>query len=233
MVAAVAAGKSGAVDFEALSRQEIKDYLCALAEKHVEARESYTSLQKDPARDWEVWQGEEGDVSLVVTMAHAEGLTVDDFCNLYHRDNILAHYAAMEERDTYRRMDGDVGEGAILVYCHSKSGMFLISDRCCFETLYDAVETPTGGLVHVTSSKGNKRIDEANEALIGRDVLMEDIFNYHRIDPCPYGKGVNVSSVICVDPCGGLPNFVKSQLASECAKSVEITIAYLRKQKGL
>ena len=65
--------------------------------------------------------------------------------------------------------------------------------------------------------------------MIGKDVLSQTVVGYNKIEPIEDGSGVRVSSVICVDPAGSLPDFVKTKIASQNANSTENTVKHLQK----
>ena len=67
----------------------------------------------------------------------------------------------------------------------------------------------------------------------GDDVMSHVVLTYLKIEPNVYGTGCHVTSVLCVDPAGSLPDFVKNQIAASNSDSTEALISYLRKQKGL
>ena len=62
-----------------MSREEIKNHLLAIADRHLEACESYNSLKVDASKELNIWQGTEQGVALTVCKMKAEGLTMEDF----------------------------------------------------------------------------------------------------------------------------------------------------------
>jgi hypothetical protein len=70
---------AGADSYDNMGREEIKNQLCAMAERHLEARHTYKSLRVDASKDMNIWQSSEQDVALTVCTMKAEGLTMDDF----------------------------------------------------------------------------------------------------------------------------------------------------------
>ena len=65
--------------YDNMSREEIKENLSALAERHLEARHTYRSLRVDASKDMNIWQTSENGVALTVCTMNAAGLTVEDF----------------------------------------------------------------------------------------------------------------------------------------------------------
>ena len=43
---------------DSMSRDEIKDYLIAMAERHIAAAHTYKSIKTDPSKELNIWQGE-------------------------------------------------------------------------------------------------------------------------------------------------------------------------------
>lgn len=70
-------------------------------------------------------------------------------------------------------------------------------------------------------------------ALQAKDVLSHTILTYNKMEPCEDGSGCRVSAVLCVDPAGSLPDFVKNKIAAQNSNTAENMVKYIRKQKGL
>ena len=66
----------------------------------------------------------------------------------------------------------------------------------------------------MTTSKGNKAIEQANVPLIGKDVLSHTTLTYTKVEPLANGTGCRVTSVLCVDAAGALPDFIKNKIAA-------------------
>ena len=77
---------TGADPCDSMSREEIKNHLCAIADRHIAAMPTYTSIRTDPSKDLLISQGIEDGVVLTVCTMKAEGLTVDDFKTFTHPD---------------------------------------------------------------------------------------------------------------------------------------------------
>lgn len=87
-------------------------------------------------------------------------------------------------------------------------------------------------MIQLSTSKGMEQVIEANAALKGKDVLSNTIFSYMKFEPKAAG-GVTITAIICVDPAGSLPDFVKEKIAAANSDTTIKMIAHLRKQKGL
>ena len=98
------------------------------------------------------------------------------------------------------------------MYQHIKTPI-MVSNRCCFLAVY-TIDTPDGGVIHLTTSKGNKTIEQANLPLIGKDVLSHTTLTYNKFEPNADGSGCRITAVLCVDPAGSLPDFVKNKIAA-------------------
>jgi len=90
---------------DSMSREEIKDYLCAIAERHIVAAPTYKSIKTDASKDLNVWQGVEGGVALTVSMLNAEGLTMDDFIAFNNPDVFAANMHVLDPILNCRRLD--------------------------------------------------------------------------------------------------------------------------------
>ncbi len=118
------------------------------------------------------------------------------------------------------------------MYQHIKTPM-VVSNRCCFMCVYSYELPNGGGLIHMSTSKGMKSIEQANTALIGKDVLSHTIVTYTKVVPCEDGSGCMVTSVLCVDAAGSLPDFVKAKIAASNSESTANMVKHLRNKKGL
>ena len=164
------------VDYESMSRDEIKENLIALAEKHIAARTTYKSIRSDAAKGIEIWQGNDNGVALTVCTMKAEGLTKEDFEEFQNPDKFPANAGILDPILSARKMDENIGEGCYLMYQHIKTPM-MVSNRCCFLAVYQG-RREDGSAFHLTTSKGNAAIEAANTALIGKDVLSHTTLTY-------------------------------------------------------
>lgn len=229
MVEAAAVGDA----YDSLSREDIRTQLKAVAEGHVAAAPSYKNIKTDPSRDLNCWLGVESGISLTVLTMKAEGLAISDFLPCVTPEAFPAFMKILDPILTCRKMDDQPsGEGHYIMYQHVKTPM-VVSNRCVFNTVYDIEMLENGGYIHLTTSKGNKAIEAANTALIGKDVLSNSFMTYNKVEPIVDGTGVTITSVMCVDPAGALPDFIKAKIATQNSDTTEKMVKHLRKQKGL
>ena len=215
-----------------MSREEIKNHLLALAERHVEARSTYRSLRVDASKELNVWQSTEEGVVLTVCTMKAEGITMDDIRTFHNPDQFPANMHILDPIITCRRLEDDLGaEGCYAIYQHIKTPM-IVSNRCCFMAVYN-IDTPNGGFIALSTSKGMKPIEQANVALQAKDVLSHTVVTYNKFEACEDGSGVRVTAVLCVDPAGSLPDFIKTKIATQNSNTADNMVKHLRKQKGL
>ena len=69
--------------------------------------------------------------------------------------------------------------------------------------------------------------------LQGKDVLSHTLLTYNKIEPLEDGSGCRFSAVLCVDPSGSLPDFVKNKIAEQNANTAEKMVKHMQKQKGI
>jgi len=220
----------GADPYESMTREQIRDHLCEMAERHIEARNTYRSLRTDASKDLNIWQATQDNVALTVCTMKAEGLTIEDFRAFGQPDAFPDNMHILDPILTCRKMEDDMGcDRAYAMYQHIKTPL-MVSNRCCFLCVYN-IETPTGALISLSTSKGMKAIEQANVVLQGKDVLSNTILTYNKMEPCE--DGVRVSAVLCVDPAGSLPDFVKNKIAAQNSNTAENMVKHLRKKKGL
>ncbi len=141
-----------------MTREQIRDHLQEMAERHIAARESYKSLKADAAKELYIWQGAENGVALTVCSVKAVGLTKEDFVAFQDPAVFPDNMHILDSIITCRRLDDDMGEGMYAMYQHIKTPM-VVSNRCCFMCMY-SYELPDGaGLIHMSTSKGMKPIE--------------------------------------------------------------------------
>lgn len=144
--------------YDNMSREQIRDHLCAMAERHLEARQSYSSLRVDPSKDLNIWQGSQDNVALTVCTMKAEGLTMEDFNAFGHPDAFPDNMHHLDPILTCRKLEDDMGcADAYAMYQHIKTP-FMVSNRCCFLCVYK-LDLPNGGVINLTTSKGMKSIE--------------------------------------------------------------------------
>ena len=125
---------AGADPCDSMSQEQIKEYLTEMAERHIAARESYTSKKSDAAKEYYIWMGQESGVDLSVTMIKAPGLTIDDFRAHFEPEVFPANMTAQEDALTCRKLDDNIGEGMFAMYQHIKTPM-VVSNRCVFQSV--------------------------------------------------------------------------------------------------
>lgn len=108
----------------------------------------------------------------------------------------------------------------------------VVSNRCNILAMHE-IPLENGGLIHISTSKGMKQIEQANAALIGKDVLGHCVLTYNKYEPCEDGSGVRITAVYCIDAAGALPDFIKSKIAKANSEAPEKLVKHLRKSKGL
>ena len=74
-------------------------------------------------------------------------------------------------------------------------------------------------------------ISQQQTELIGKDVLVNTTLTYHKLEQTE--SGVNITAVLCIDPAGSLPTFIKRSIAADNSKVTEAMVKHIRKQKGL
>ena len=198
--------------WEMKSRDQIRDDLIALAERHVAARGTYKTLKIDESKDMTVWQGDESGVALTVCTMKGEGLEMADFLAFQDPASFPANMSVLDSILTCRKLDDDMGENCYAMYQHIKTPI-MVSNRCCFNAVYNH-KVDENTLIHITTSKGMRAIEEKPEniTLRGKDVLSHTTVTYNKIEACD--GGVRITSVLCVDPAGSLPDFVKNKIAA-------------------
>ena len=187
-----------------MSAQEIKDHMTAIAEQHIAARESYRSIRTDASKNLNIWQTNEQGVPLTICTMDGPGLTIDDMKAWNSSEALPANISIVEKNATARLLEHDLGvEDSFTMYQHIKTPM-VISNRCIFMSVFN-FDLPNGGFVNMTTSKGMKAIEQANTALIGKDVLSQCIVAYHKYEPLEDGSGVRINAIMCVDVRGSMP----------------------------
>ena len=216
---------------DAMSREEIKNHLIAMADRHIEASATYKELKVDAGSEMRISQGLEDGTVLTVCMMKAAGLTMEDFIGFVAPECYGANIKILDPILTCRKLDDDLGEGCYAMYQHIKTP-FIVSNRCAFVAVYN-IDLPNGGMINLTTSKGMSAIAGANVPLQGKDVLSNTILTYIKMEPCEDGSGLRVSHVLAVDPAGSLPDVVKASIAKTNSDAGVKMVTHLRKQKGL
>ena len=92
----------------------------------------------------------------------------------------------------------------------------MLTDRS-FVSLYYLMEKPDGSLVLISSSRGTEAVAAANEHVIKKNVLANNIVNYMRL--YPRDGGVDFVYVQAFDIAGSIPDYLKSKGADAQARS--------------
>ena len=121
-------------------------------------------------------------------------------------------------------------EGSYVMYTHIKTPVFT-SNRCSFEAVHTLDEGENVN-VSLSTSEGLEDVEAAEKARIGKDVLAKTKFAYSKYEGCQ--DGVVLTTVVCVDPAGSLPDFIKLQIAKQNSEGAERMVKHLlKKLKGV
>ena len=216
---------AGADPCDNMNRDQIKQYLFELCDRHIAARETYDNKKSDPARDYTIHMTMQDEMHLSVITMRGDGLTMDDMRAYWAPDAFPANMTAQDKPLTCEKTNDDLGEGYYCMYQHIKTPM-VVSNRCLFQCV-STTELENGGLIQLVTSKGMKAIEEANTAKIGKDVLAHSFVVYQKAEPCD--GGIRFTCVFCIELGGSLPDFIKKKIAEEQANGVETLVKNLRK----
>ena len=139
--------------------------------------------------------------------------------------------AILHPKLTTLRLEDCDDDGYVLFY-RIKTPYFT-SDRCSFVTVYDLIILAGGGVIALTTSKGNKEIEGKNKSLIGRDVICDTVFTYNKIEPLADGSGCQITAVLCIDLAGSLPSLVKDKIAAQNSNTTKKMVRKLKKNHFL
>ena len=184
-----------------------------------------------------MWRTEEQGVTLTICTMKAAGLTVDDFREFNNPAQWPANLHAVDDIQTCRILEdvqiGPQPEGttAFVAYLHITTPM-MVSNRASIGVVY-LIDGPDGSHIQVTTTRGCESIVEANQALIGEDVVSNTPVSYMKLTNCADGSGVMVEQIVCVDPAGDLPDWVKKQIAKSNSDMLEKAVDLMRSRKGL
>ena len=124
-------------------------------------------------------------------------------------------------------------EDAYAMYQHIKTPAF-VANRCGFvavHTVDSGGGTTEEKLITLSTSEGMQEVAESEFVRVGKDVLSNTKIAYSKVEGCE--GGVLLTSVVCVDPAGSLPDFVKIQIAKQNSEGAERMVKHLMKSKGL
>ena len=213
---------------DSMSRDEIKNYLCDIAERHIQASHGYNIVRTDESKDLKITSTTEAGIPLTICTMKGEGLSVDDFRGFCHPDTFPDNLHILDPILTCKKMEDIELDGCYAMYQHIKTPK-LLSNRCTFTAVYN-IDLPNGGFICLTTSKGMKAIEQYKT---GKDVLAHTLMTYNKVEPCEDGSGCRVTSVLCVNPAGKLPAMVKTKIAKSNSNTASNMVWYLRDQKGL
>ena len=216
---------------DSMTREQIKEHLLNIAERHIAESPSYRQLRSDPAIELDVRMSQEAGVHLTVVKMKGRGLKVEDVAAFWDPEVFATNMKVLDPILTCTRLPNDMGEHCYALYQHIKTPV-IVSNRCNFLAIYH-IHLPNGGMIHLATSKGTKHLEQEHAQRIGKDVLGHTVMTYTKVEPCEDGSGIQITSVFCVDPAGSLPDFIKEKIAKENSASSEKMVAHLRKQKGL
>ena len=77
------------------------------------------------------------------------------------------------------------------------------------------------------TSLGNEKYAEEHQDLVKKDVISICHVAYVKYTPLADGSGLAITAVICVDPAGSLPDFVKTQIAKSNGEMTTKMVKYL------
>ena len=154
---------------------------------------------------------EESGTTLTVTRIKAPGLTIDMCRQFYEPDILHENMHLLDSKMTCHKLQDDLGEGRFGMYQHVKTPI-VASNRCTFMSVQQ-LNLDSGGFVNMNTSKGMQAIEQANTALIAKDVLSHCHIVYDKYEPCD--DGVYLTAVLCVDVRGSLPGMIKKQIAKD------------------
>ena len=103
----------------------------------------------------------------------------------------------------------------------------LISNRFMISCLYH-VERDNGDFISIQSSRGNEHYYQKYRAQIGKDEVANHVISMTKMSPNPEDGSALLSQVICVDPRGAIPDFVKKAVAKAQAMNAYNLIEYLK-----
>lgn len=196
-------------------RPGIEAQLNELAEKHIAAFDSYTQVVNDPATGHTAAYTVEEGLRLTVAKYRAFGLTLEKIKAFY--GNYCENTGKLNELNTMSNIGED--EGHNVFHILSKPP-FPLSKRSTIAVQY--MRNDDESFNAMISSKGTEALVKENAKLIGKNVLARTIINFERY--IPFEGGYDIVTVVCTDPAGSIPDFLKKKKADKDA-SYPLTIA--------
>ena len=109
---------------------------------------------------------------------------------------------------------------------HMKMTMpMIMSNRSLIACIYQA-DMADGWKAVFTSSQGNEAQTAAHAEAIGSDVIANNIINF--VAYKPYDGGMELKSVLAMDPAGSIPGFIKSKMGGRMANQLILLTDYLK-----
>ena len=105
-----------------------------------------------------------------------DGLTMEDVRAFHAREVFPANMKVLDSVITAEVIEDDVGEGSYALYQHIKTPL-VVSNRCNFLAIHQ-IELENGGFIHMSTGKGMKPIEQANQQRIGKDVLAHCVVTF-------------------------------------------------------
>ena len=217
-----------AVNYSSMSRDQIKENLLAVVMKHLEAADSYKEIDEDAKYKMKITQGEEQGVAITICRMEGAGLSVEEFKEWHKLDSMMDNMSKLDDIITGKRLDDH--DGLPLIYQHVKTPM-MVSNRVSLFSVYEWEED--GAYCQLSTSRGNEKYAEEHPDLVGKNVLCDVLVTYVKFSPKADGSGVDCVAVICVDPAGSLPDFVKNQIAKSNGDNTVKLVKRLQKEKGI
>ena len=191
------------------SRATIQAELLALAERHIAAFDGYKVVVDDAAKGHFARYTTEGTNRLTVAKYRAAGLTLDGIKGFYSK--ICENQKKMNKQITSTKVGEDGGHN---IYHTLASLPWPLSNRSTINAEY--IIEQDGGFIYLVSSKGNEALIAANAAIIGKNVVATTIISFAKFTP--YEGGFDITTVVCSDPAGSIPDALKNKQASRAAQ---------------
>ncbi len=192
------------------SREEHRQALVALAEKHIANWDSYASREftsEEYGFAFTSRQTDHENLILTVSKATVPGLTLEH--HRFFRENIETQLPKMDSKLSIKALP-DV-DGLMCVIQQIKMPM-LMTNRSIVQ-LYRLAENEDGSIVFIASSMGTEDIVAAQAAIIKKDVVANNVINYVKLTPT--ADGCEWVSVQCLDIAGSIPDALKRQGAEK------------------
>ena len=91
----------------------------------------------------------------------------------------------------------------------------ILSNRSIIQVYY-LIEGEDGSLTYIVSSKGTEAAAEEHKGIIKKNVVANNVVNYHKLTPTE--GGMQWESCQCLDVAGSIPDALKRKGAERQAK---------------